>query len=160
MNTDQLSITSDSVTGSEPKFVPYTAFPELEAKLEHYLLDASPYRIPDARQSQFTRVVPWVTLLSVPLSLFNVSLGLGLATLVSMTGNLGGLGIAFTAIVSSLLRVCSIPGLFAKTRAGWSLFLYGALLQAVTSLLQLSLTGTAIGVLIAWLAFQVKHLYK
>lgn len=61
--------------------------------------------------------------------------------------------------MSMALAACSIPGLFARTRSGWTLLLYGALFHALVGLLQLSLIGVAAGALVAWLAFQVKRLY-
>ena len=60
-----------------------------------------------------------------------------------------------------LLRLLSIPGLFAKTKAGWRMLYYSTLLNLVYAIFSYNLFSGLIGIIIGfYFLFQVREYYK
>ena len=110
------------------------------------------------------KIGPWVLLVLLLLTLPVVLFVLGLGTMLMPFGGVGyATGFGFAAVFLILyfvLTIASLPGLFARKKAGWNLAFYGQLLSIVHSLAIGSILGAIIGGLIGlYLLFQVRTLY-
>jgi hypothetical protein len=144
------------VTGPQAGFEAYTPFVEVERVLEHWLRERAP-AIPESKRETTLRWMPRIALLSIPMWLFNIVLGVGMSVL---TASLMGLvQVAFT-VVSAGLYVKAISGLSQRSRSGWLCFTYACGLGVLQSILSLELIGVAVGMAPLWLAFQIKYDYR
>jgi len=113
---------------------------------------------------------PWGAIITVALSIPTVLAIFGVGSYLGMYGVRGyffaNVGFRYMIVMAFLianivLRGLSIPGLFAKSKKGWTLFFYSILLYAVYSLINFDIVGGIISTLISlYLAFQVKEYYK
>lgn len=143
-----------------------SALASLETTLDTYLVTKAP-RLPDNWREVFVKFLPWVTLVLLVLALPALLLLLGLGTFLLPFSFLGGAaaGGAFTvglvvSIVSLVLEVMALPGLFNKKRQGWVFIYWATLVGVLSSLLSFSIGGVLFSVLWLYLIFQVKNYYK
>lgn len=142
-----------------PNYVPYTVLGKLEEKLEHYLLRNSPYHFPMHRRARGVAWVPWVALAGVPLALFSVALSVGLAALSTLTGSAMGLVHLAFAVATAAFGFMALPGLFSRSRKGWSFLLYECLAVAAPDIAAFDLFGIATMTFAVWCVFQLKYEY-
>jgi hypothetical protein len=154
-----LAASADSQPSVAPGYVPYTVLGKLEERLEHYLLRNSPYHVPKEQRERAVRLAPWCALACVPLALFSVALGVGLTALHMVLGNPMGLVSLALVIAAAVFGLRAVPGLFRRSRQGWSFFVYETLSVATLDLVDFDLLGIAAMALTLWCAFQLKYEY-
>jgi hypothetical protein len=137
----------------------------LEKELLPLFTEKAPFQIPDEWQEVMVKYGPYILLILVPLSLLAIGIG-AIATIFSaFTLNfLGSISLLLT-ILSMILNLVALPGLFSRSRSsGWTLLYYGFLLNTLASLVTLSIVGIlsgAIGFLIGgFILFQIRGKYK
>jgi len=95
------------------------------------------------------------------------SIGVGVVTPLMLV--FGGPNVVFSGVVtgilglvSSILVLCSYPGLKAYAVKGWNLLFWSQILSIVASVVHPSslLSGILVGLLGLYLLFQIKSLYK
>ncbi len=133
----------------------------LEAELLPIFTTKAPFQLPEEWKRLIVKVIPWIQLIFVPLSLLAIGFGT-LASLLSLF-TLHFLS-ALSITVSLLALVCSllsIMGLFDRTRAGWVWSYYSYLLSIVSGIIGFSFFSAAITFLIGgYFLFQVREYYK
>jgi hypothetical protein len=143
-----------------PVFQAYTALPQVELWLEDQL--GARGKLPQLSQSfrdGYVRYTPWVMLLFLPLHFLAVLLVLGFSGVAALLGHPSFMT-ALVTMVLFVLQAMALPGMFARTRRGWSLSLYGLLIGALVQVLRFSLVGLLFQALFLWLAFQAKYEYR
>jgi hypothetical protein len=93
---------------------------------------------------------------------------LGLGAVVSPFAMMGGarLGMGYMlgiliAIVSLVLEIVALPGLFKREMRSWRLLFWVSLVTAVGSILRLDLGALVVGSIISWyFLFQIRSYYK
>lgn len=146
---------------------------QVEDTLELYLVKKAPFQLPTNVKEILVKFAPWATLvvmvLSLPAILAVVGLGAAAGALTGIMGPFAtaqyaqGITISVVVlIVTVLLQLLAIPGLFAKKIQGWRLLFYASLVGLVGSVLNplsivTSLIFTAIGL---YFLFQIRSYYK
>ncbi|HEX5656504.1 MAG TPA: hypothetical protein VFX59_04880 [Polyangiales bacterium] len=141
-------------------FQAYTALPQVELLLEDQLgaRGKLPLLGPKFR-ADYARYTPWVMLLFLPFHFLAVLLVLGVSGVATLLGHPSFLA-ALATVVLFALQAMALPGMFARSRRGWSLSLYGLALGTLIQLLRLSMVGLLFHGLFLWLAFQAKYEYR
>ena len=90
---------------------------------------------------------------------------LGISTLLTPFAIFGGLGFSvlstLIAILTFVLQVLALPGLFKQPQKAWYFCFYASLLTALNNLITFNLGSLIINGLIAWyVLFQIKSYYK
>lgn len=140
---------------------------QLESTLDLYLGQKAP-ALPANWKEVLVKVAPWVVLVLLVLSLPAVLALLGIGALLSPLsfaagGAMGGATYMLSMvllIISLVLEALAIPGLFKKSRQGWTFLYYSTLVSIVSSLVSFNVIGGLLFSLISlYLLFQVKNLY-
>lgn len=143
---------------------------KVEAWLDEYMVAKAPFQIPMAGKEFLAKVAPYLiiifSVLALPaiLALFGITAFLTPVAMVA-GGGMGwgffGIVSAITVIISLVLEVMAIPGLFKRTHASWRLLFYASLVSLVGGLLSYNPISGLISAIIGWyILFQVKELYK
>lgn len=112
-------------------------------------------------------IAPWFTLVGVIIAIPAVLVVFGLGAIVAPMAFLGGatagatfsLSIVFL-IITLILEVLALPGLFKRSKSGWNFVFYSTLVGVVQNIITFSLGGLIIGSLIGlYVLFQVKERY-
>lgn len=142
----------------------------LEALLEQYFGKKAPV-LPQNVKEIIVKIAPYLTILSVILTIPAILLLFGLGGVATVLSPLGGVesvtglptmwvGIVLL-IPSVILEGMAIPGLFSRSLSAWRLIFWAQLISVVASLVQLNILGAVLSILIGfYLLFQVKNLYK
>lgn len=142
---------------------------KLEALLDEYMVTKAPFQIPMGGKEFLAKVAPYLIIIFAILAVPAILALLGLSAILAPAGMMaGGMGwgwysivAAATSIVTLVLEVMAIPGLFKRTHAAWRLLFYASIVSFVGSILSLNIIGAVIGGLIGWyILFQMKELYK
>lgn len=145
---------------------------QLEDMLELYLVKKAPFQLPASAKELIVKVMPWATLIIMILALPVVLLALGLGAFAGiLTGVLGPFaavsyaqGLTFSVVVllvSVVLELIAIPGLFAKSVKGWRFVYWATLVSLVSSLMSFQIVSGLVGALISlYILFQVKSYYR
>ncbi len=143
---------------------------KVEAWLDVYMVSKAPFQIPMAGKEVLAKIAPYLiivfSILALPAILALFGLSAFLAPVAMVAG--GGLGWGFfgivsvaTSVISLVLDVMAIPGLFKRTHSSWRLLFYATLVSFVGGVLSMNPLGAVIGAVIGWyILFQVKELYK
>lgn len=132
--------------------------------------------LPANAKDTFVKLLPWLDLvlliISLPAVLAVLALGSlvgGVATSVGVsTGPLYWLALVFL-VVQVVLMGLALPGLFKQSRSGWVLLYYGSLLSVVYNLVHWInspaaffglVWSLAVSAVSLWLIFQVRNHYK
>jgi hypothetical protein len=142
-------------------------FAQLENLFDEYLVKKAP-ALPANIKELLVNFAPWIIIISIILAVPAILAVLGFGTLFAPLGYVfrARLGLLYILsiiflLVTLLIRVMALPGLFNRTRKAWNLLYYSVLLNAVYSLLTVSIVGFLLGTLISlYLLFQVKEYYK
>lgn len=142
---------------------------QLENFLELYLVKKAP-ALPKGGKELLVKIAPWLVIVGLVLSVPAI---LSLFTLSSMMSAspygayaTAALGPAYyisilLLVVTIVLQVLALPGLFNKKRSGWNFIFYSSLVSLVSSLISMNLVGFIIGGLLSlYLLFQVREYYK
>lgn len=146
----------------------YTSYlTSLERTLETYLVKKAP-TLPEGWKKAIVKVLPWLVIIFLVLSLPAVFALFGISTLllpVSVITTFGNsinymLGLIFL-IAALITQALAIPGLFQQDKKGWRLLYYSVLLTGVYNLFTLSLGSLLIGTGISlYVLFQIKNYFK
>ncbi len=160
MHSNPSAPTGHALNGPVAPFVPYTRAPKLEEVLDRYLGQGCPVRLPEAHREGFVRWSPWVAVAFLPLHASSLLVLLALDVVLSLLGHPFQLIHALLEVVAFAFAIAAVPGLFRRSRAGFACWFYSLVVGAAGSLLSLSLSSLFFTVLVLWLTFQVKALYR
>lgn len=148
------------------------AIGQLEAMLDEYMVKKAPFALPMGLKEFIATVSPYLVIISAVLALPLIFLALGLSAVVTPFAMMGGYGLGYgwgyagivslvVAVVTLVIEVMAVPGLFKRSKASWRLVFYATIVSLLGSLLSFNIIGGIIGAIIGWyILFQVKELYK
>lgn len=148
-----------------PKLPPYSFLPQLEGWLEEYLGQKAP-QLPERWRQTIAKIGPWVTLvvliLTIPALLALLGFGFAVVSTLGVAVHYGAWSwfIWLLTLGSLVLEIIALPGLFKRTKFGWSFIFYAALLGGVTNILSINIGGLIGTVLSLYIIFQIKNQYK
>jgi hypothetical protein len=148
-----------SAVESPPVFVPYTAFKRAEELLEEHLGQRAKVLLPPNYRAGFVRWLPWIAVVFLPFHAAALLLLLGISSLAMFVGSTS-IVFALVSVGIFVLELIALPGLFARSRRGWTFYTYARVAGLVLRLFSFSLIGLITGVLFLWVAFQVKYEYR
>jgi len=139
---------------------------ELETKLEDFFTKKV-WNLPTKAKDVIVKILPYLSLLALVVMIPMVLSLVGL-TMLSPFAYMGGLraGIGYSvsiifALITGVLAIIIIPGLFKKEKKAWKVMYWISLINAVSSLLKMDLGGLVIGTGLSWyVLFQIKEYYK
>lgn len=143
---------------------------QLEDTLDQYFGKKAP-ALPANIKDLIVKIAPYLSILSVILTIPAILLLLGLGSFATMLAPVGGmqsisavptmwLGIVLLIPVV-ILEALAIPGLFARKAVAWKYMYWAQLITLVSSLVQFNIVGALIGALIGfYILFQIKSEYK
>ena len=140
---------------------------ELEAKLSEFFGQKAP-QLPENVKEFIVKYGPYISLVLIVMSLPIILGALGLSAVVAPMAFLGGAraGLGFSigalvTLVTVVLSVMALPGLFKRQMSAWRLMFWSSLISAVGALLRFDLGGLIIGSAISWyILFQIRSYYK
>jgi len=145
---------------------------QLEALLDEYMVKRAPFVLPIGIKEFIVKIAPYLiiifAILTLPVIFAVIGLSAALAPFVvmgTMMGGYYGWGFAsivalVVAVVSLIISVMAVPGLFKRTRGGWRLVFYATIISLIGSILSFNVIGGIIGAIISWyILFQVKDMY-
>jgi len=138
---------------------------QLEMKLEDIFVKKLP-ALPNSAKEVIVKFSPWIVAVVLVLSLQALLGALGLSALM-MPGYWGysyhfGYNMAWwISIVSMVLMVIALPGLFKRKESAWRLMFYAGLVMALYYLITVNLGSLIIGTGVSmYILFQIKSYYK
>lgn len=148
------------------------AFGKLEVTLNEYLGEKAP-ALPKEWKEIIVKFAPYLAILAVIMGIPAILALLGAGTILAPLGVAGGIMtgrpfLGFEFIISVvflgaiiLLEGLAIPGLFARSKKGWTYLYWGALVGIVQNIIAFNVGGLVIGGLISmYFLFQVREYYK
>lgn len=158
-------MTNKTTSTATPDFK--TMMSQLETFFELYLVKKAP-SLPNNVKEIIVKYSPYLAVVILLFSLPTLLFVLGLGALVSPFAFLGGVrnGISFSfgtliLIITLILELMAIPGLFSRKASAWKLVYYATLVNAVYSLITFNLGNLVIGTTLSlYFLFQIKDLYK
>ncbi len=140
---------------------------QLNNNLELYLVKKAPGLSPNAKEA-IVKFGPWIALILMILAAPPLLFLLGLGALISPFAYMGGVsaGTGFTVglivtAIAIILEIIALPGLFKRTKQGWTFMYYSTLVSFVGSLLSFNVLSGIIGALISlYILFQIRSYYK
>ncbi len=140
---------------------------QLENLLDDYLVKKAP-SLPKNITDFIVMVMPYLTVIFLVLALPIILALIGITALVLPFSLVGGLGTGFSyvagvivTIITVILEIIALPGLFKRQKKSWTLLYYVALIGGVNSILSLNLWGLVLGTGISlYILFQIKSYYK
>lgn len=144
-----------------------TYFAQLGKLLEEYLVKKAP-ALPKGLKEFLVQWGPWIDLVLTIMMLPAILAILGIGTLFMPFSFLGGITIGFNyifglifTIVTIILNVAALPGLFNRKIGGWNLLYYSALIGVVHNIVVFNLGALIIGSLLTlYVLYQIKEYYK
>jgi len=144
---------------------------QLEAMLDEYMIKKAPFTLPMGAKEFIAKVSPYLIIIFAIMALPLIFAALGLSAVLTPFAMMGGYGFGWgygaivslvVAVVTLVMEVIAVPGLFKRTKAAWRLLFYASIVSLVGSILSVSgIIGGIIGAIIGWyILFQVKELYK
>ena len=125
--------------------------PSLPKKVKEILVTIAPY----------LGVLSLVVLIPLVLSLLGLSIFTPVAFLGGMRAGFGYIVAVIFGLVSGILTISVIPGLFKREIKAWRVLFWVSLINGVSQLLRFDLGGLIIGTGLSWyVLFQVKEFYK
>lgn len=146
---------------------------QLEALLDEYMVQKAPFALPIEVKEFLVNVSPYLVIVFVVLALPIIFAALGLTAFLAPFAMMGGYGYGFSwgfgaiialviSVISIIIEVMAVPGLFKRTKAAWRLLFYASIVSLIGTILSFSgIISGIIGAIIGWyLLFQVKELYQ
>jgi hypothetical protein len=135
--------------------------------LDEYLVKKVP-NLPESWKNFIAKILPWLTLISLIISIPLILAFFGISLVVLPISFLGGLGSGINALIAWVVLVIScaldlfaLPGLFKYKKQGWTYLYWGILLNGVYNLFTLNLGSLIIGTGISlYILFQIRTYYK
>ncbi|MEI6494833.1 MAG: hypothetical protein WCO03_02110 [bacterium] len=142
---------------------------QLEGFLEEYFGRKAP-ALPAGGKEFIVKVSPYLAIISLILmvpALLGLLAVLGIGAVAMPFAVVAGaqMGILFLIsaaiiVISIILTIIAIPGLFKRQIKGWQMMYYSTLLSLLSSLISLNLIGFIVSAIISfYILFQVKSLY-
>lgn len=139
---------------------------QLEMNLDAFFGKNAP-KLPKGIKEFIVWVAPYLTILgiifTVPALLALLGIGALLAPAFILTGSLTLIGMLtiVVTIISLLLEIMAVPGLFAKKKLGWDRLFQVSLLGVITAFISGNWAGLILGTAINWyFLFQIRAYYK
>lgn len=140
---------------------------KLENLLDEYLIKKAP-PLPVGVKDFIVNVMPYLTVIFLILALPLILGLIGVSALTLPFAAVAGVGAGFSyfagiivTIITAVLEIMALPGLFKRQKKSWTLLYYSALIGGVSSILSLNLWGLVIGTgLSLYILFQIKSYYK
>lgn len=146
---------------------------QLEALLDEYMVKKAPFALPLGAKEFIVKVSPYLVIifaiLTLPIILAVIGFSAVVAPFAMMGAAMGGYGYGWglgaiislvVAVVSLIVEVIAVPGLFKRTKGGWRLVFYASIISLIGSILSFNVIGGVIGAIISWyILFQVKDMY-
>lgn len=140
---------------------------QLENFLDEYLVKKAP-SLPKGLKDFIVAVMPYLIIIFLILALPIILALIGISAFVLPFSVAAGLGSGFSyiagivvTIITVVLEIMALPGLFKRQKKSWTLLYYVALIGGVNSILSLNLWGLVIGTgLSLYILFQIKSYYK
>ncbi len=148
---------------------------QLEGILDEYMVNKAPFALPQEVKEFLVKVSPYLVIVLAVMALPLILAALGLTAILSPFAMMGGyghmhgfgwgfgaiIGLVFS-VVTLVIEIVAVPGLFKRTKAAWTLLFYASIVSLIGSILSVSgIFGGIIGAIIGWyLLFQVKELYQ
>lgn len=137
-----------------------------ENKIEVFVTEKTP-KLPEGIAKFLVKYGPYFILLGLIFSIPFILASVGLGALIP-AALLGGVraGYAFSVwnifgLVTILLEIFALQGLFKKKLSAWRLLFYVSLVSALSALLNFQLGSLIIGTALSWyFLFQIKKYYK
>lgn len=146
---------------------------QLEAVLDEYMVNKAPFALPKEVKEFLVNVSPYLIIIFVVMALPIILAALGLTTFLAPFAMMGGYRYGFSwgfgaiialviSVISIILEIMAVPGLFKRTKAAWRLLFYASIVSLIGSILSVSgIISGIIGTIIGWyILFQVKELYQ
>lgn len=142
---------------------------QLEAWLDDVMVKKAPFQIPMGGKEFLATIAPYLIIIGAILFALSLPALLGLGIFGGAMGMMAGYtGWGYAVIVSMaagvvslILELMALSGLFKRTAHSWRLMYYASLVSVVGNVLSLNLIGAVIGAVIGWyILFQMKELYK
>lgn len=144
---------------------------QLEAMLDEYMVTKAPFALPLGLKEFIAMVSPYLVVIFAVRALPFILFALGLSTAFIPFAMMGGYGYGWgfggivtiaVAVISLVMGVMAVPGLFKRTRGAWRLLFYVSIVNLVGGILSVNgIVGVVIGAIISWyILFQMKDMYK
>ncbi len=136
--------------------------------MDEYLVQKAPFQIPDKGKEAIVKFMPWIIVVLMVLALPVILSLLGLSAILTPFAMLGGYAYGVNnvifgviTLVSLVLEIMALPGLFAQQERGWRLLFYSTLVSLLAGIAG----GTPINALIFtvisfYILFQIKEKYR
>ena len=141
---------------------------QLETLLDEYMVKKAPFALPMSAKELIVKVAPYLIIIFAILTLPIIFAVLGFSAIFvpfAMMGGYYGWGFGpivslVVAVISLVVEVMAVPGLFKRTKGGWRLAFYATIISLIGSILSFNVIGGIIGAIISWyILFQVKDMY-
>lgn len=140
---------------------------KLENILDEYLVGKAP-DLPKGLKDFIVTVMPYLNVIFLILALPIILALIGISAFVMPISFVAGLGSGFSyvagivvTVLSVVLEIMALPGLFKRQRRSWTLLYYVALIGGVNNILSINLWGLVVGTgLSLYILFQIKSYYK
>ena len=144
---------------------------QFEAMLDEYLVKKAPFALPKEAKEFIVKFSPYLIIVLAVLALPIIFAAVGLTTAVAPFAMMGGYGPGYgwgfgamistiVAIVTIIMELIAVPGLFKRTKASWRLVFYATIVSLIGGILSGGIIGAIIGAIIGWyILFQIKDMY-
>jgi hypothetical protein len=145
---------------------------QFEAMLDEYMVKKAPFALPAEVKEFIVKVSPYLIIIFAIMALPLILGALGLSAILTPFAMMGGYGHGFgwgfgvmissiVAIITLIMEVMAVPGLFKRTKGSWRLVFYASIVSLIGGVLSGGIIGAIIGAIIGWyILFQVKDMYK
>lgn len=145
---------------------------QLDKVSQEYFVTKAPFALPENLKEFIVKVAPYVSVVLAILLLPVVLAVFGLSALLAPVGMMGqayfnplsslwGIVGWIFSVAGLVLWIMAIPGLFARSKKGWTFSWYNTLLNFVQSIFTGNLIGGLISLVVGlYVLYQVKDKYK
>lgn len=139
---------------------------QLDKNLEDLFLRKIPYQLPPDAKELIVKFAPWIVIIFTLLALPVIFSALALTSLFSPLAYAAGASMYWVIptvilVVSVIMNLLALPGLFNRTMPGWKYTFYGEVLSVLSTLLSGNIVGAIVGGAIGfYILYQVKSYYK
>lgn len=124
--------------------------------------------IPKGGKDAIVAITPWIALIFGILGIVAGLAGFGILTalspFVALSSGLAGAGGsiigALLGLIASVLLLMGFPGTKARKMGGWKMIFYSEVVNTVSAVVSLSLTGVIVALIGFYLLYQIKSYYK
>jgi hypothetical protein len=138
---------------------------DIYGMLDYFLVEKSPITLPASVKEWIVKYLPWFWIIFLAIFL-PFALGVTLIALPFTAGVAPGVGPSlslafFVFLAKMVLIVAALPGLFKRTKKGWTLLFYLTVLTFVYGLVQLNVINAVVSAVISlYVLFQIRSHYK